>query len=251
MKKQRVVAIIQARMESTRLPGKVLAQIQGEPMLGWVVERARLAKSLDDVVVATTQNGTDDEIVKYCHSIGVKIFRGDPLDVLDRYWNAVEEFNAEIVVRITADCPLIDPDLIDETVMALVETESNVDFAATRLPWKRTFPIGLDVEACTHDALGIAWREASERYQREHVMPFIYENPERFNIVLLDADMDYGKMRWTVDTEEDLKFLRQIARRLPDQRSFRWHDVLALVMKDPILMEINAGIVHKTHRDMG
>jgi spore coat polysaccharide biosynthesis protein SpsF len=251
MNKPRVLAIVQARTKSTRLPGKVLALIHGEPMLAWVVDRARLARMLDEVVVATTTDESDDEIVHLCTTRDIRFYRGDPEDVLDRYWNTAETFNADIIVRLTADCPLLDPDLIDETVRILMEAETPVDFVATRLPWERTYPIGLDVEACTREVLGVAWHEANETYQREHVMPFIYENPERFQILLLNADKDYGDLRWTVDTKEDLDFVREIASRLPDRSSFRWRDILSLINEDPTLKTINAGVKHKTHKDVG
>lgn len=251
MSKPRVVAIIQARMNSTRLPGKVLAQIQGEPMLTWVVDRARLAKNLAEVVVATTTDESDNAIVQLCHSRAIDVTRGHPVDVLDRYWNAVEAFDAEVIVRLTADCPLIDPELIDETVNTVVNAEKTVDFAATRLPWKRTYPIGLDVEVCTRDALKTAWHEASEAHQREHVMPYLYENPDRFSIVQLNADRDYGNLRWTVDTEEDLQFVRELTSRLGDRSVFRWRDILSLLTEYPELSAINAGVEHKSHKDVG
>jgi spore coat polysaccharide biosynthesis protein SpsF len=251
MSNPRVVAIIQARMKSTRLPGKVLVLIQRDPMLTWVVERARLAKTVDEVVVATTTDASDDAVVNHCADLDFTIFRGDPDDVLDRYWNTAEEFNADIIVRLTADCPLIDPELIDDTVKALMDEEHPIDFAATRLPWKRTYPIGLDVEVCTREALHIAWQEAAETHQREHVMPYLYENPDQFRILLLNVEEDYGDLRWTVDTKEDLAFIREIVARLPDRSSFRWRDVLSIVTKEPELQAINAGVVHKNHRDVG
>jgi spore coat polysaccharide biosynthesis protein SpsF len=146
MNASRVVAIVQARMRSKRLPGKVLLPIRGEPMLTWVVDRTRMARIPDEVVVATTTDPSDDEIVEYCQAHGYSLHRGHPKDVLDRYHGAALDFEAGIIVRITADCPLIDPGLIDKTLKALIEAEKPVDFAANRLPWKRTYPIGLDVE---------------------------------------------------------------------------------------------------------
>lgn len=251
MSNPRIVAIIQARMKSTRLPGKVLAPIQSESMLTWVVERARLAQTLDEVVVATTTDASDDAIVDHCQARDYSVYRGDPIDVLDRYWATATAFKAEVVVRLTADCPLIDPELIDETVQELLDADRHVDFAATRLPWERTYPIGLDVEVCTFEGLRIAWQEAVETHQREHVMPFLYENPERFTIVLLNAEEDYGELRWTVDTEEDLVFVREIVKRFPDRKSFRWRDILTLVKENPELAVINASVKHKSHRDVG
>ncbi len=251
MSNPRIIAIVQARMRSSRLPGKVLAQIRGEAMLTWVVDRTRLAKTLDGVVVATTTDESDEPIVHLCRSQSFDSYRGDPEDVLDRYHSAAVAYDAEIIVRITADCPLIDPELIDETVRALLHADKPVDFSTNRLPWKRTYPIGLDVEVCTLNALQVTWQEANEPHQREHVMPYLYENPDRFNIVQIDADQDYGNLRWTVDTHEDLQFLREIAARLPDRISFGWRDILSLLKDHPELNEINMRVKHKTHRDVG
>ena len=251
MSNPRVVAIVQARMKSTRLPGKVLLPIQGEPMLTWVVERARLAKTVDEVIVATTTDRSDNAVDNHCNARDFTIYRGDPVDVLDRYWNTVELFDVDVIVRLTADCPLMDPELIDATVEPLMDKEDPVDFATTRLPWERTYPIGLDVEVSTREALRRAWQEAAESHQREHVMPYLYENPEQFRILLLNAEEDYGDLRWTVDTKEDLAFIREIVARLPDRSSFRWHDILSIVTEEPELQAINAGVDHKNHRDVG
>jgi spore coat polysaccharide biosynthesis protein SpsF len=238
-------------MASTRLPGKVLMEIEGERMLAWVLERARLAESVDDVVVATTTHASDEAIVEFCRRRDHAFHRGDATDVLDRYWKTANAFNAEFIVRITADCPLIDPGLIDKTLEALLRADPPADFAANRLPWKRTYPIGLDVEACTHDALQTAWTQAEEPHQREHVMPYLYEHSDVFKVVLVNAEKDYGDLRWTVDTPEDLRFIREIAKRVPNRRDFGWRDVLAILDENPHLTEINAGVRHKTHRDVG
>ena len=251
MTEGRVVAIVQARMASTRLPGKVLMDIEGERMLAWVLERARLAESVDDVVVATTTHPSDEAIVEFCRRRDYAFHRGDATDVLDRYWETANAFNAELIVRITADCPLIDPGLIDKTLEALLRADPPADFAANRLPWERTYPIGLDVEACTHDALQTAWTQAEEPHQREHVMPYLYEHPDVFKVVLVNAEKDYGNLRWTVDTPEDLRFIREIAKRLPNRSDFSWRDVLIILDENPHLAEINAGVRHKTHRDVG
>jgi spore coat polysaccharide biosynthesis protein SpsF len=220
-------------------------------MLTWVVERTRRATLPDEVVVATTTDASDDAIVEHCQAQGFPSYRGHPVDVLDRYYTAAQAFQAGIIIRVTADCPLIDPGLIDRTVAALLGAGKPSDYAANRLPWKRTYPIGLDVEACTREVLDVAWLEAREAHQREHVMPYLYEHPERFTIQLIDAEMDYGNMRWTVDTDLDLAFIREIAARLPDRTTFDWRDVLALLAKHPELKEINASVMHKTHRDVG
>jgi spore coat polysaccharide biosynthesis protein SpsF len=250
MGEDNVVAVIQARMGSTRLPGKVLETILGEPMLCWVVDRTRLAALVEEVVVATTIEQADDAVVELCQQKGYPFYRGSEGDVLDRYWQAANLHDADVVVRITADCPLIDPGLIDEAVETLLTSKPPLDFVANRLPWERTYPIGLDVEVCSSRALGEAWRDGKETHQREHVMPFIYEHPDRFRILLLNAEEDYGELRWTVDTGEDLEFIRQVVRKLPGRLDFNWRDVLSALEDNPELAKINANVQHKTHQDV-
>jgi spore coat polysaccharide biosynthesis protein SpsF len=171
--------------------------------------------------------------------------------VLDRYWETAKAFDAELIVRVTADCPLIDAGLIEKTIGALLNADPPADFAANRLPWERTYPIGLDVEVCTHGALRAAWEHADEPHQREHVMPYIYEHADIFKVVLVNEEQDYGDLRWTVDTPEDLRFIREITKRLPNRIDFGWRDVLAILDENPQLAEINAEVHHKTHRDVG
>jgi len=179
----RVVAIVQARMSSSRLPGKVLLPIGEQPMLVHVVERARRSFLVREVVVATTTDPSDDPIEQLCIERGYACARGSLHDVLDRYYQAARAFQADVIVRITADCPLIDPQVIDRTLQAYhsLVTQSPAAsaecFAANRLPppWGRTIPIGLDVEVVGFAALARAWREADQPFQREHVMPYFYE----------------------------------------------------------------------------
>lgn len=258
------VAIIQARMGSSRLPGKVLLDIVGKPMIQHVIERTRRARSLDSVTVATTTDASDDPVAAFAATLDVPCTRGSLHNVLDRYYQAAQTHHADVIVRITADCPLIDPALIDQAVSTLVD--GDYDFVANRLPppFARTFPIGLDVEVCTFAALEQAWREADQTFQREHVMPFIYEgfplNTENrllntgistrgFKIALLDHSPDHGAQRWTVDTPEDLEMIRQVFDLLPDKSNFTWYDVLAIVQQHPELMEINAQVQHKRMTD--
>ena len=263
------VAIIQARMASSRLANKVLLDIGGQPMLVWVVERVRRAKSIDQVVVATTIDPSDDTIQALCQTRGYPCYRGSAFDVLDRYYQAAQMYRADIIVRITADCPLMDPDLVDHLVNAFtgsttIDTDSAVakpqlanhdsrfpyDFAATRLPppWGRTYPVGLDIEVCSFDGLQLAWEEAALPHQREHVMPFFYEQPERFRIFLLNHKEDYGYLRWTVDTQPDLELIRAIVNRFAGRDDFSWLEVLALVQDDPSLSQINAQVKPKDYR---
>lgn len=246
----RVVAIIQARMGSSRLPGKVLADIAGQPMLVRVVERARRATTVDEVAVATTTDESDRVVAELCARRGYPCVRGQPTDVLDRYVQAARERRADVVVRLTADCPLIDPGLVDEVVSAFLNADPPVDFAANRIPGDRTYPIGLDTEVCTFQALETAWKNADQAYQREHVMPYLYEEPGRFRVLHLRSQKDYGGLRWAVDTPEDLEFVRQVYARFGGRDDFTWRDILDLLEREPELMRINAEVQHKSFTDV-
>jgi len=260
-----IVAIIQGRMGSSRLPGKVLLDIAGKPMIQRVIERASRSRTLDRVIVATTHDPGDDPLAAFASSIGVVFTRGSLHDVLDRYYQAAKDQRADVVVRITADCPLVDPELIDKTVEVVRDgcMGQTFDFAANRLPppFTRTIPIGLDVEVCTFAALERAWRESTQAFHREHVMPYLYENtslsafaptllsgtsPRGFKVAQLNNLVDYGSLRWTVDTPEDLEFIRQVFARLDDRETFNWKDILALVQREPELSAINADVRHKS-----
>jgi spore coat polysaccharide biosynthesis protein SpsF len=239
-----VVAIVQARMGSSRLPGKVLAELSGRPVLEWMLRRAGRAKRIDQVLVATTINSEDDAVARFCKEAGYDCFRGSAFDVLDRYYRAAEATGADVIVRLTGDCPLIDPDLLDQNIGAFLAAEPPLDFAANRLPGDRTVPIGLDTEICTREALQRAWAAAQKPHEREHVMPYFYEHPEEFNILHLRHDPDYGHYRWTVDTPEDLELLRRIADHFDDD-TFSWKAVLALFEEQPELAELNARVSHR------
>jgi spore coat polysaccharide biosynthesis protein SpsF len=241
----RTVAIIQARMGSTRLPGKVLADLGGRTVLARVVRRTARARELDAVWVATTEAPGDDAVVAECAALGVPVFRGSEDDVLDRYRDAACAADAAVVVRITADCPLIDPELIDRVVEAMFAAEPRPDYASTAL--QRTLPRGLDVEAFTAAALDHAWQEAREPYQRAHVTAYLYEHPERFALlpVVVAAPPGAAELRWTVDTPEDLELVRALYRRFGDDDTFGWHEALSAVAEEPHLAEINRGVPQK------
>jgi spore coat polysaccharide biosynthesis protein SpsF len=245
----KVVAIIQARMASSRLPGKVLADLGGQPVLAWVVRRAQRAIGIDQVVVATSVATEDAVIESFCKEMNFACTRGELHDVLDRYVHTAHEFDAGIIVRLTADCPFIDPEMLSENLNIFLAADPPLDFAANRLPGDRTIPIGLDAEFCTIRALETAWREAQEPHQREHVMPFFYEHPEQFKILHIKNDPNYGHYRWTVDTLVDLQLLREVVSRFKDDH-FSWKEVLALFESHPELQEINAKVTHKSHRDV-
>lgn len=238
----RVVAVIQAHMGSTRLPGKVLKDINGEPMLACVVNRARRALMLDAVVIATTVKLADNTIVDLCGEHNWYYSRGSEEDVLDRYYRAAMEYKADVVVRITSDCPLIDPEIIDLVIREFL-VQKDLDYASNTLP-PRTFPRGLDVEVMTFEALAKAWREDHNPAWREHVTPYIYRHPENFKLYAVRNDADYSYMRWTVDTEEDLEFVRKIYRHFGHDR-FSWHDVVGVLSYHPEWLAINQHIVQK------
>ncbi len=238
----RTVAIIQARMGSTRLPGKVLLDLLGEPLLVRAVERARRAETLDAVMVATTVEPGDDAIVALCRDRGWPYFRGSENDVLDRYYRAAREQDAGVVVRITSDCPLIEPTVIDRIVRDLAEAPQ-VDYAANILP-PRTFPRGLDTEAMRFAALERAWREDENPAWREHVTPYIYRHPELFHLHHVASPIDYAHMRWTVDTPEDLAFVRRVYEHFGHDR-FSWQEVLAVLEERPEWQEINRDVQQK------
>jgi spore coat polysaccharide biosynthesis protein SpsF len=237
----KVVAIIQARMGSSRLPGKVLQDIEGKTMLARVIERASRAKLMNEVLVATTDGKADDAIVEECRRLAVKVSRGDQDDVLDRYYRAAQLAKAEVVVRITSDCPLIDPAVTDKTIAAFLEMQP--DYASNTL--QRTYPRGLDTEAMSFTALSRAWQEARQRHEREHVTPYIYEHPEKFRLLPVTADADYSSHRWTVDTADDLEFVRAIYARLKGNADFSGRDILDLLEREPQLIEINRSVKQK------
>jgi spore coat polysaccharide biosynthesis protein SpsF len=285
--KPRVIAIIQGRMSSSRLPGKILADIAGQPMLQRVFVRTSRAATVTETIFATTTDPSDDPVAEYCEFSGIPFTRGSLFEVLDRYYQTAKQAKADVVVRITADCPVIDPDLIDDVVNAIwgrfegmpdpVEDLKRTllpddlvfaaDFVCNRLPppFHRTYPIGLDVEVCTFVALEKAWKESTKVFHREHVMPYFYEgvelsklnrrleygiSPRGYRVALLHHTTDFGDYRWTVDTPEDLEFIRQVYSRFDGRDDFSWKEVLDLVHNEPQLMQINANVQHKTLKDI-
>ncbi len=242
----KIVAIIQARMGSSRLPGKVLINIAGKSMLAHVFERISQSNLVNEIVVATTDDPADDRIAQFCDENRMLYFRGSQFDVLDRYYQTAKTHQCDIIVRITADCPMIDPQMIDEVILSFME--QNVDFAANRLPppWKRSFPIGLDIEVCTFDALEKAWKESNLTYEREHVMPYLYVQPERFKTLLLQHDPDYGNKRWTVDTTQDLLLVEKIIEHFHPYINYSWQDVLSFVNQNPEIELINQEVITKS-----
>jgi spore coat polysaccharide biosynthesis protein SpsF len=255
----KVVAIVQARMGSTRLPGKVLKDLEGETMLARVVQRLSRSRLIDEVLIATTDRAADNAIVEECRRCSVQVFRGDEDDVLDRYFHAAQLTKAEVVVRITSDCPLIDPEVTDKTIAAFLnpaslnlpflnpQGQAMPDYASNRLV--QTYPRGLDTEVMTIQALERCWRAANQPYERTHVTPYIYEHPGEFKILSVTGEKDASRHRWTVDTPEDLEFVRAIYARFKGRDDFREADILALLEREPELTELNRSIMQKAVRE--
>jgi len=246
MSQDNIIAIIQARMGSSRLPGKVLRDLGGEPVLARVINRVLRAKTLTGVVVATTTDPVDDPIAAFCQQQAVPVFRGSQFDVLDRYYQAAREHHADVVVRITADCPMIDPQEIDRVVTAFLE--GAYDFAANRLPppAQRTSPIGMDTEVCSFAALTQAWQNATEPYEREHVMPYLYDTSGRFRVKIVETEPSLGHLRFTIDTEEDLQVARAIYAAFGNRDDFSLAELLEQNALHPQWQASLAGVRHKS-----
>lgn len=244
--KRNVVTIIQARMGSSRLPGKVLLDIEGKPMLHRDLDRNLAAKTVDQVVVATTVKPADDQIVASVEGYDPRVstYRGSEDDVLDRYYQAAKQAKADIVVRITSDCPLVDPDIIDEVVQLLLDDPS-LDYAANVLG-DLTYPRGLDVQACTFAAMEKMWNVATEAEDREHVTLYLRKHPEEFKTAQVQSPVNLSEHRWTVDEEDDLKLVREIYKRLLSTKpDFRMQDIVQLFEQEPALFNINHHVQQK------
>lgn len=240
----KTVVIIQARMGSTRLPGKVMMKLCGKIVLEHIITRVKQAKEIDDIVIATTVQEEDNSIVEEARKLGVKFFRGSEEDVLSRYYYAAKENNADIVVRITSDCPLIDPKIVDGIISLYKKNKYDLVTNAGSDLSQRTYPRGLDTEVFSFEKLENAYIEAKKNYQREHVTPFIYENST--NIFYYKNDIDYSKHRWTLDTEEDSELINKIYEELYNgKHDFYLEEILELFKRQPDLFNINKYIEQK------
>jgi len=237
----RTVAIVQARLGSSRLPGKVLADLAGRTMLARVVRRLRRCRRLDEVVVATSTSPADDDVAAECGRLDVPVFRGSEADVLDRYYQAALFHGAGVVVRVTADCPLIEPEIVDLVVERFRTTRA--DYA--RNTETRTYPRGLDAEAVALPALVMAWHLARAEYERAHATPFLYGNPDMFRVTSVTHAIDYSGHRWCVDTPDDLRLLRAIYQRFDGDDRCHWLEVLNLLAREPSLGELNRHVAQK------
>ncbi|CDX03136.1 Spore coat polysaccharide biosynthesis protein F, CMP-KDO synthetase [Desulfitobacterium hafniense] len=236
--------IVQARMTSTRLPGKVLMPVLGKPLLEYQIERLRRVGNSQEIIVATTTNVTDQPIVDLCRRLEVKMFRGPEEDVLTRYYEAAEENALDIVVRITSDCPLIDPNVVERVITFFLEYAGNYDYVSNSL--QGTYPQGMDTEVFSYKALSEAYREAARQMEREHVTPFFYLNPRRYCLGNVMYKEDQSRHRWTVDTLEDFKLVAKIIEYFyPLNPCFTLEDILKLLNKNPDWFAINAHIKQK------
>ncbi len=243
-----VTAIIQARMGSTRLPGKVLKQIAGKSVLGHILDRLGHSELLKGIIVATSTSDDDEEIVAEAEARGVPCFRGSEPDVLDRFYQAAAENDLKYIARITGDCPLYDPFHLDELILKLSELnreEVTIDYL-TNCTVKRTFPRGVDSEIFTFDALESTWREAVEQSHREHVTPYIYSQPGRFRLHSVESEEDLSGYRLTLDAKEDLELLKILIEELGGgSKPFTMGDIVEFLRNQPDLLSLNAAVEQK------
>jgi spore coat polysaccharide biosynthesis protein SpsF len=238
----KVVAVVQARMTSTRLPGKVLMEVLGKPLLRYETERIQKIPSIDEVVIATTTNKEDDPIAELCASLGVPVFRGSEPDVLSRYYEAAYQYNADVVVRFTADCPLIDPELSERVIRRYLDNNNRYDYCCTDYT---TTPRGTDTEIFSFATLREAYCEGTLPKEREHVTYFIYSRPERYKICREPGRDGWVKYRLTVDVPEDFELVKTIIEQLyPKNPQFKLPDVISLLENNPELLNINSMIQH-------
>lgn len=238
----RTVVIAQARMSSTRLPGKVLMELAGTPVVDRVAARANRAQTVDHVLIATTTDPTDDSLVEHLQSVGINYVRGSLGDVLSRYMLAAEQARADVIVRITCDCPLIDPDAIDAAVSAYRQAPE-VDYCGNTLV--RTYPIGMDAEVFSRAALERAHSSATAIHEREHVTPYLYQHPELFRLRNVEAPdwAVWPELRLTLDEPADLEMMRELMRVVPPDAGLR--DVLGALRAHPEIVARNSDVSHR------
>lgn len=240
--RKKISVIIQARMDSTRLPGKVLMSIEGKPMLWHIVERLKVSQKINDIILAIPDTKNNDELENFARDNNMKYFRGSEGDVLSRYYGTARAFKCDVIVRITSDCPLVDFKIADKAVEGHLGSEA--DYTANIL--KRTYPKGLDVEVLNFNALEKSFKEAKEQSYREHVTLYIRENPEKFKRASLENKENFSHFRWTVDEKEDLEFIREIYKRLYKKgKVFLMPEIIKILEKEPELLEINKNIKRK------
>lgn len=236
--------IVQARMNSTRLPGKVLKVVCGKTLLEHLINRLKNVKNADQLVIATTKNDTDYPIVKVCEKLNCSFYRGSEDDVLSRYYETAIKYKGDIIVRITSDCPVIDPHVVDKVINYYLEHKNEFDYVSNTL--KRTYPRGMDTEVFSFKTLEEAHFEATQQPDREHVTPFITKQPQRYRHYNISYVKDLSHHRWTVDTTEDLRLITKIFENLYIKTpEFNLKDILCLMDVNPDWKYVNAHIKQK------
>lgn len=230
----KVVAVIQARMASTRLPGKVMMKINGISVLQCLTNQLSHATLLDRTIIATTHNKNDDVIVDLARSLKLDSFRGNSLDVLDRYYQCAKHFSLNHIVRITSDCPLLDPEIIDKTIS--LYNKGNFDYVNNFS--KKRYPYGTEVEVFSFETIEKAWRNAEKPSEREHVTPYIYNNPDKFVLGSIEPNVDLSNLHWSVDRIADLELVRFLYKKI-NHRPIHVDDILKVITEDPSVLEIN------------
>ena len=229
----KIVAIVQARMSSTRLRGKVLKPLGKKTVLEHLIDRLSQAKLIDQIVIATSTNPEDDVLANFCVERDLSYFRGDENNVLARFYKCAVTFNADIIVRVTSDCPLVDSSIVDQTIKLLIEKKS--DYSANNLI--KTFPHGLDVEVISFRALSISWKEAMDEFELEHVTQFVRHRPKRFKLENLQSDEDLKHLRVTLDYPSDYELIKIIFQSLGDNANYSM--LKAFFAEQPELIRIN------------
>lgn len=233
--------IVQARVGSSRLPRKVMKLIDGKnPVIHYVLKQLEYSKFLKQIVVATTNNPNDDQIVDYLEKNNHMFFRGDEKDVLDRFYLCSKKFSFSIIVRITSDNPLIDPSIVDTMIEEF--EKHHYDYMTNSIP--RTFPFGTEVEIFTFNALENAWKNAKNETEREHVTPYFYNNPEKFKIKKIESSYNMSGLRWTLDEYSDFILIQNIIKKIK-KSPILLDDILELHQKEPQLFKINENVKHK------
>lgn len=235
-----VVAIIQARMGSSRLPGKVLMNIEGTSMIKFMYDRVKQSKLVDKIILATTINEIDNPIFNLCKKENILCFRGSENDVLDRYYKAALPHKPDIIVRLTADCPLIDPKLIDKTINLFIDKK--VDYASNTVPPEiKKFPDGSDVEVFSFKNLRKSWINSTDPKEREHVTFYFWKSNNNFTTALLENKFDWGKYRITIDYKEDFILFKKIVKRLKEKNKFgHINEIIEIFENEPELFKINS-----------
>lgn len=231
--------MIQARIGSTRLPGKVLSKIENKPILWHVINRVKKIPSVKEIILITTRKQKDQLLLKIAEKNKIFSFTGDEFDLLNRHFKCAEKFNADPIIRITSDCPLIDPYLVEKILQ--VYLKNNYDYVSNTI--NPTFPDGLDTEIFSFNALKKATKNAKLKSEREHVSPYFVKNPKKFKLFNYENKKDLSNLRWTVDEKKDLKFVRKIYARMKPKYLFSMSDVLKVLSKEPNLSEINKDIM--------